>query len=176
MNLYELFAGNESWHTLRLLEYANRLTDEQLDRPLNNVTEAVPFQEPSKTLRQVLENIIYTKEVWGAALLGKNDVNLNFTPASERTPARLLERLRVADANFQLAFHNVAAANTWDDEFVDALCEPPEKFTYGSVFAHIITFNAHRRLQALDALRQLGVTPEGFGDPSEFERSLTPAV
>jgi AraC family transcriptional regulator len=114
--------------------------------------------------------------VWGAALLGKNNVNLNFTPASERTPARLMERLRVADANLQLAFHNVAAANTWDDEFVDALCEPPETFTYGSVFAHIITFNAHRRLQALDALRQLGVTPEGFGDPGEFERSLTPAL
>jgi hypothetical protein len=30
-------------------------------------------------------------------------------------------------------------------------------FTFGGVFAHIMTFNAHRRLMALDALRQLRV-------------------
>jgi AraC family transcriptional regulator len=171
MNLYEYFAGNESWHTGRLLEYASNLTDDQLDRPLGNLTEAVPFQEQSTTLRQVLENIIYTKEIWAAALLGKNDVSLTFTPPSERTPARLMDRLRLADTRIQEAFQTVSATNTWEDEFVDALCEPPETFTYASVFTHIITFNAHRRLQALDALRQLGVTTEGFGDPTEFERA-----
>ena len=58
--------------------------------------------------------------------------------------------------------------------FVDALCEPAETFTYGGVFAHIMTFNAHRRLMALDALRQLGVQTEGFGDPMEYEESVAP--
>ena len=42
-------------------------------------------------------------------------------------------------------------------------CELAESFTFGGVFAHIMTFNAHRRLMALDALRQLGVQTEGFG-------------
>jgi hypothetical protein len=42
------------------------------------------------------------------------------------------------------------------------------------VFAHIMTFNAHRRLMALDALRQLGVQTEGFGDPMEYEESVAP--
>ncbi len=60
------------------------------------------------------------------------------------------------------------------DTFVDALCEPAETFTYGGVFAHIMTFNAHRRLMALDALRQLGVQTEGFGDPMEYEESVAP--
>src|SRR5712664_813877 len=56
----------------------------------------------------------------------------------------------------------------------DALCEPAETFTFGGVFAHIMTFNAHRRLMALDALRQLGVQTEGFGDPMEYEESVAP--
>ena len=65
-------------------------------------------------------------------------------------------------------------APRWDDTFVDALCEPAETFTFGGVFAHIMTFNAHRRLMALDALRQLGVQTEGFGDPMEYEESVAP--
>src|SRR5215475_14866854 len=33
MDLFDRFAGNDSWHTRRLLEYAGTLTDEQLDLP-----------------------------------------------------------------------------------------------------------------------------------------------
>src|SRR5579862_7961872 len=35
MDLYDRFAGNDSWHTRKLLEYAAELSDEQLDRQLN---------------------------------------------------------------------------------------------------------------------------------------------
>src|SRR5262245_36114239 len=34
MDLFDRFAGNDSWHTRRLLESAKTLTDEQLDRQL----------------------------------------------------------------------------------------------------------------------------------------------
>jgi AraC family transcriptional regulator len=39
MDLFDRFAGNDSWHTRRLLEYAGTLTDEQLDRTLPTVIE-----------------------------------------------------------------------------------------------------------------------------------------
>ena len=68
MDLFDRFAGNDSWHTRRLLEYASALTDEQLDQPLPTVVELLPWRESNKTLRQLLENIIFTKEVWTAAL------------------------------------------------------------------------------------------------------------
>jgi len=42
MDLFDRFAGNDSWHTRRLLEYAATLTDEQLDRPLPTVVELLP--------------------------------------------------------------------------------------------------------------------------------------
>ena len=173
MDLYDRFSGTDSWHTKRLLESAAKLTDEQLDRPLATATEILPWREKTDSLRQILENIIWTKEVWVAALLGVEGFDATGTKPADRTPARMLERLNHVDKDFDKIFRQVGARGTWDDEFVDALCEPPENFTYGGVFTHIITFNAHRRIMALDALRQLGVTPEGFGDPMEYEQAVT---
>ena len=172
MDLFDRFAGNDSWHTRRLLEYANTLTDEQLDRPLATVVELLPWRESNKTLRQLLENIIFTKEVWTAALSGTStDMN---PPKSRRSPQAMLQRLEKTDAELDRILSDVRNRSAWDDTFVDGLCEPAETFTFGGVFAHIMTFNAHRRLMALDVLRQLGVQTEGFGDPMEYEESVAP--
>lgn len=171
MDLLDRFAGNDSWHTRRLLNCAADLTDDQLDRPLKAVVEILPWREKTNTLRQLLENIIFTKEVWTAALTGKS-IDLNGAPPDRRTPAAMLHRLEETDAELGRVLCEVASRGRWDDTFVDALCEPPEAFTYGGVFAHIITFNAHRRIMALDAFRELGVPIEGFGDPIEYERAV----
>src|SRR5438132_10200012 len=48
MDLFDRFAGNDSWHTRRLLEYAGTLTEEQLDRPLPTVVELLPWRESNK--------------------------------------------------------------------------------------------------------------------------------
>ncbi len=173
MDLFDRFAGNDSWHTRRLLEYAGTLTEEQLDRPLPTVVEMLPWRESNKTLRQLLENIIFTKEVWTAALSG-TDMDMNGPPKSQHSPQALLQRLEKTDADLRCILGDIRNRSGWDDTFVDALCEPAETFTYGGVFAHIMTFNAHRRLMALDALRQLGVQTEGFGDPMEYEESVAP--
>jgi AraC family transcriptional regulator len=173
MDLFDRFAGNDSWHTRRLLEYAGTLTEEQLDRPLPTVVELLPWRESNKTLRQLLENIVFTKEVWTAALSGA-DMDMNGPPKLQRSPQAMLQRLEKTDAELHRILIDVRNRTAWDDTFVDALCEPAETFTFGGVFAHIITFNAHRRLMALDALRQLGVQTEGFGDPMEYEESVAP--
>ena len=173
MDLFDRFAGNDSWHTRRLLEYASTLTEEQLDQRLTTVVELLPWRESNKTLRQLLENIIFTKEVWTAALSGA-DMDMNGRPKSQRSPQAILQRLEKTDAELHRILTDVRRRSAWDDTFVDALCEPAETFTFGGVFAHIMTFNAHRRLMALDALRQLGVQTEGFGDPMEYEESVAP--
>jgi AraC-like DNA-binding protein/uncharacterized damage-inducible protein DinB len=173
MDLFDRFAGNDSWHTRRLLEYASALTEEQLDQPLPTVVELLPWRESNKSLRQLLENIVFTKEVWTAALSGA-DMDVSGTPQTQRSPQAMLQRLEKTDVELHRILQDVRNRSAWDDTFVDALCEPAETFTFGGVFAHIVTFNAHRRLMALDALRQLGVTTEGFGDPMEYEESIAP--
>jgi hypothetical protein len=174
MDLFDRFSGNDSWHTRKLLGYASKLTDEQLDRPLKYAVEILPWREKTETLRQLLENIIMTKEVWTAALAGRDMANINGTPKEERSPAAMMRRLEATDRDLHQIFTDVKKRGGWDDTFVDALCEPAETFTFGGVFAHIMTFNAHRRLMAIDALRQLGVKTEGFGDPMEYEQQVAP--
>ena len=101
-------------------------------------------------------------------------MDMNGPPKSQRSPQALLQRLEKTDAELHRILSDIRNRSGWDDTFVDALCEPAETFTYGGVFAHIVTFNAHRRLMALDALRQLGVQTAGFGDPMEYEESVAP--
>jgi hypothetical protein len=101
-------------------------------------------------------------------------MDMNGPAKSQRSPQAMLQRLEKTDAELHRIFIDIRNRSAWDDTFVDALCEPAETFTFGGVFAHIMTFNAHRRLMALDALRQLGVQTEGFGDPMEYEESVAP--
>ena len=61
MDLFDLFAGNDSWHTSRLLDSAMTLTDEQLDRPLE-CAKIFPWEGPDRNLRELLDRLVQTKE------------------------------------------------------------------------------------------------------------------
>ena len=172
MDLYDIFAGQESWHTRRLLELAQTLSDEQLDRPLGNQATIFPFDGPDRSLRQMLDRMVQTKEAWAAALTGGSAPMFDKAPAEDRTPAAMLARMEKADAGFHRVMSDVHARSAWDDTFVDALCEPPETFRFGGTFAHVILFNAHRRMLAIDAMRSMGVHVEGFGCPDEYLQSM----
>lgn len=173
MDLFDIFAGQESWHMRRLLEVAKTLDDEQLDRPLKDQATIFPWDGPDRNLRQLLDRMVQSKEAWAAALTGGSVPLFDKAPPEDRTPAAMLARLDKADTAFHGVLAEVRNRGGWEDTFVDALCEPPETFTFGGVFADVITFNAHRRLLAMDALRRLGVTVEGFGSPMEYLASLS---
>jgi AraC family transcriptional regulator len=174
MDLFDRFAGTDSWHTRRLLEHAGTLTDEQLDRPVADAVQIVPWEKPPQSVRDLLESIVHTKVVWTAALTGGDMPASEGLPPQERTPAAMLARFEAADAEFNGILTKVRNRAAWDDTFVDALCEPAETFTFGGMFAHVITFNTYRRLTTLDALRRLGVKVQGFGCPTEYEASVAP--
>jgi len=165
MDLFDRFAGHESWHTRKLLEHSRQLTDEQLDRPLST-PEICPWQGPERSLRELLDHIVFTKEVWTAAMAG--------TPIPEMNrrlgPQELLDRYNQADTEFHRLMSGIRARGGWDDVFVDALCQPPEEFTFGGVLAHLVIFNSYRRLTAASVLRGMGIDGVGFGDPIEYER------
>ena len=170
MDLFDRFAGHETWHTRKLLEHARQLSDEQLDRPLA-APEIVPWHRRDRSLRELLDGIVFTKEVWTAALAGGK------VPEMERnlSPAEMLDRYNQAEESFQRVMCAVRARGGWDDSFVDELCQPPETFTFGGVLAHIVTFNSYRRLTAAAVLRSYGLDDVGFGDPIEYERQIAGA-
>ena len=172
MDLFDIFSGQESWHTRRLLELAKTLSGEQLDRPLDKQIHVFPWDGPDKSLRQLLDRMVQTKEAWAAALTGGSIPLFDHAPPEERTPSAMLARLENADRAFHSVLADVRNRSAWEDTFVDALCEPPEAFTFGGMFAHVITFNAYRRMVALDVMRGLGVKVEGVGCPMEYMESL----
>ncbi len=53
---------------------------------------------------------------------------------------------------------------------IDALCQPPQSFTFGGVLAHILTFAAHRRMTLVAVLRELGVEDVEAACPIDWER------
>jgi AraC family transcriptional regulator len=175
MDLYDIFAGAESFHERKLLEHARGLTNAQLDEPLKSPAHVFPWDTPAQSLRELLRRLVVTKEVWAAALTGAPAPHLEVEPPEQRTPEALLSRLEAADMKFNRILTDVRNRHAWSDTFVDALCEPPETFSFGGMFAHVITFNGYLRLLALDALRRLGVEVEGFGCPTEYEASLARA-
>jgi AraC-like DNA-binding protein len=175
MDLFDIFSGQESWHTRRLLDLAKTLTDEQLDRPLTNQVKIFPWDGPDQSLRQILDRMVQTKEVWAAAISAGSMPLMDNARPEDRTPSAMLSRLERAEAKFQDVLTDVRNRSAWDDTFVDALCEPPETFSFGGMFAHVITFNAYRRMLAIDALRWLGVKVEGVGCPMEYLASLVSA-
>ena len=175
MDLFELFSGQESFHTRKLLETAKTMTDEQLDRPLEIKSTVFPWQGPDQSVRQALDRLVQTKELWTAALTGGTLPPIDNGPAEDRTPEAMIRRLERTDAAFHKVLADVHDRAAWGDTFVDALCEPPETFTFGGMFAHVITFNAHRRMLAMEAMRGLGAKVEGFGCPTEYVTSLVHA-
>ena len=79
-------------------------------------------------------------------------------PSSASTPASACERIA----------RSIRDRGAWDDAFVDALCEPPQSFTYGGVIAHVAHYGAIRTHALAGVLAELGaeVSP---GDPIEWE-------
>src|SRR3982074_331744 len=152
-DLFDIFSGQESWHTRRLLDLAETLNDEQLDRPLKNQVKVFPWDDPDQSLRQILDRMVLTKEVWAAALTGGSMPPMDSAPPTDRTPSAMLARLDRADAEFQGVLADVRNRSAWDDTFVDALCEPPETFTFGGMFADASKCNAYRRSAARGARR-----------------------
>lgn len=167
MDLSDRLVEHEYWHTARLLEQAATLPDDALDRPIRPGLIVHDFEGPEPDVRTMLERIVFTKEVWTAAIGGRD-----IPPRDARSIAALQRRHAEVQPQFSALVRRIRDRNEWDDVFVDALCTPPVSFTFGSVIAHILTASAIRRQMAIGALRELGVADVETRDPIEWERAI----
>jgi AraC family transcriptional regulator len=117
------------------------------------------FEGEEASAAQMAERLVFTLEVWVAAISGE--------PAPEGG-GDLLGRFEAAARAFARLVRGIRARGAWDDAFVDALCEPPQSFTYGGVVAHVLAFGAVRREALAGVLAELGAHPSP-GDPIEWE-------
>ena len=166
MDVTERLLEHDHWHTTRLIDQAAALTDEQLDREIRPDHQVLSFDGAEPTARLMLDRLVWTKEVWVAAMDGTDMPQ----PGGDRTVAGLRRRFSTAGPAFLAVAERVRARGAWDDAFVDALCDPPQSFTFGAVIAHVVTFSAHRRQVLVGALEELGVGEPATNCPIEWER------
>jgi AraC family transcriptional regulator len=144
-----------------LLEAAAALPAAALERPVRPGFVAVWFEGEEASAGLMAERLVYTLEVWVAAIAGE--------PAPAGGDGDLLRRLDRAGREFSRLARWIRDRGAWDDAFVDALCEPPQSFTYGGVLSHVLSYGAVRREALAAALTELGAAVPSSGDPIEWE-------
>lgn len=167
MDLTDRLIQHDLWLTRRLLDEARALADGQLDAPLKGFDNEMLYESDRKTLRELLDRLVFTKETWMAAIHGRP-----MPVQPDKSIAGMQQRLEAAFGEFNALVKRVRDEGLWSTDFVDMLCEPPETFTYGGMIAHVLTFSAYRRTAAIEALQRFGLADLGYGDPIEWERSL----
>jgi AraC-like DNA-binding protein len=145
-----------------LLEAAATLPATALERPLRPGLVVVWFEGEEASAALMAERLVFTLEVWVAAIAGEP------YPESGGGGDRL-RRFEAAARAFARLARAIRDRGAWDDAFVDALCEPPQSFTYGGVIAHVLGYGAVRREALAGVLRELGA-PVSHGDPIEWEQ------
>jgi hypothetical protein len=125
------------------------------------------FEGAEADVRTMLDRLVFTKEVWTAAIGGRD-----FATDRDRSIAGQKARLAAVQPQFSALVRRIRDRNQWDEVFVDALCTPPVSFTFGSVIAHILTASTIRRHTVSEVLRELGVRDVEIRDPIEWERQM----
>lgn len=164
----ELMVHHDLDDTRYVIDLAKQLSEDDYRREVRTRVHGWEGEEAS--VAAVLTSLVFTKEVWLAAILGEDfpdgrpDDVVALQRRHDELAPRWLEMVR-----------DVERRGAWDDRIVDALCDPPESFVLGSIVAHVLSYDAHRRLGVRAMLTELGAEPDE-GDPINWLRRRTEAT
>jgi hypothetical protein len=160
MDLLTSMVEHHVWLTGEMVGCAERLTEEQLDQPIE-----LSVDEDRQTIRSLLSRLVGQMGMWNAALASRE---YDWSVEEHESVASLRERLAAEGPTYLSHVREVVEQGRLDDTFVDAICEPAEVFTYGGMIAHVLTFAAHRRTLVALALDAAGIDDLGWGDPMRW--------
>jgi AraC family transcriptional regulator len=162
MDLMKKLVEHHVWLVGEIVDRASTLSDEQLDAPIELSIEGV---DDNPTLRSLLSRLVGQMDMWNAAMDSRA---YDFDVEKGESIASIRVRLGAAGPAFLARAREVIDGSRLDETFVDAVCDPPEVFTYGGMLAHVLTFAAHRRTLAIGALHSAEITDLGAGDPMRW--------
>ena len=157
MELLTKMVEHHVWLTGEMIRVAERLTDEQLDQPIE-----LDVDDDHQTIRSLLSRLVGQMGMWNAAMATRD---YDWSVEEHESLSSMRERLAAEGPTYLSHVRDVVDTGRLDDTFVDALCEPAEVFTYGGLIAHVLTFAAARRILVLGAFESAGITDLGNGDP-----------
>ncbi|HIZ34416.1 MAG TPA: helix-turn-helix domain-containing protein [Candidatus Ruania gallistercoris] len=150
--------------TTALVRRAAELTEPDYRKVRLPGFHVLEWDGPEESIAAVLEHQVWAKEVWLAAIEGRD-----FPSRGHDDPRSLLARQEHIGPRWADTVREIDRQGSWGDRLIDALCEPPESFVLAHVVTHVITFAAHRRQLARQLLRQAGLTVD-HGDPIDWLR------
>jgi AraC family transcriptional regulator len=162
MDLMTRMIEHHVWLTGEMIERAARLTDEQLDAPIEVPIGTI---DDDMTIRSVLGRLVGQLAQWNTAVEQRP---YDFAQERGKSLSTLRRELGEEGPAFLEQVRTTIEEGRLDDTFVDVTCETPKVFTYGGMVAHVLTFAAVRRLVVLGALENLGITDLDAGDPMEW--------
>jgi AraC family transcriptional regulator len=162
MDLVERLVDHHVWLVGQMIDRASRLDERTLDGPITLSVEGV---DDHPTLRSLLSRLVGQLDMWNAAMAARA---YDFSIEEGERIGDMRDRLARAGPTFLGHVREVCEQGRLDETFVDAICEPPEVFTYGGMIAHVLTFAAHRRTLVAGALHDAGITDLGAGDPMRW--------
>jgi hypothetical protein len=152
MDLIQRMVEHHVWLVGAMLERAGRLSDAQLDAPIELSVEGV---DDDPTLRSLLSRLVGQMDMWIASMEQRE---YDFAIERSESVRHMKGRLDTVGVAFVEHVRDVCESDRLDESFVDALCTPPRVFSYGAMIAHVLTFAAHRRTLVSGALHDLGIT------------------
>jgi AraC-like DNA-binding protein len=162
MDLMTRMVEHHVWLTGELLDRAARLTDEQLDAPIDMPIGTI---DDDMTIRSVLGRLVGQLAQWNAAATSRR---YDWDQERGKSVTTLRRELAEEGPAFLALVRTTVEEGRLDDTFVDVTCDPPTVFTYGGMIAHVLTFAAVRRLVVLGAFETLGITDLDAGDPAQW--------
>jgi AraC family transcriptional regulator len=160
MDLLTRMVEHHIWLTGEMIDRAARLTDAQLDAPIQVPIGTI---DDDMTIRSVLGRLVGQLAQWNAAVAQRR---YDWDQERGKSLSTLRRELAEEGPAFLAQVRTTIEEGRLDDTVLDVTCEPPRVFTYGGMVAHVLTFAAVRRLVVLGALETLGITDLDAGDPS----------
>ena len=157
MDLLQRMVEHHVWLLGQMVDRARDVPEEVLDRPIELSVAGI---DDKPTLRRLLSRLVGQLAMWNAAI---DNQPYDFAVEQNESLESIRSRLDVEGPRFLATIRDV----DFDETFVDAICDPPEVFTYGGMVAHVLTFAAHRRILVHGALEDAGVTDLN-GDPMRW--------
>ena len=146
---------HDAWTTGQLLELCRPLSDQQLDRE---------FSIGHRTLRATFDHVVHNMEVWSALMS-----EMTYIRSSDRSVDGLSQRLEIAAKRLSSLAETIDHRGAWDTSWVDHLDDPPQKKSYATTFAHVVTHGMHHRAQLLFMMRCTGIENLPEGDVFSWE-------
>lgn len=158
MDLLDRLLANDRWNTGRILQLSRGLSESEFNQP---------FDVGHQTLGATLEHMIFSLEVWAAAMAGEPMPD----QTAESSPEAWSDRHERAAASFAALARQLSDQQRLDDTFLDPWIEAATPRTFGTTIVHVLLHNAQHRNEALHILQRLGVANLPDGDPKEWEEA-----